>query len=372
MKKRSLLLAIVLLIVCATSITLCACNKTKKADYDYLVTFDYNYGNIDANCPTQYLGVKKNSLVGIKPTPESKTFTQGTVTGYYLEGWYTAQVDSEGKPVVDEVTNMVKLDKKWDFETMRVNSDITLYANLLRIPTISFVDRATKQEVLKYNTWDPTTVINRLSDALAPKKDNYTLYDYYVAETGDERFVWPFTVGTEDKTIYVEFIEGTWDIVKTAREFKNGITNNKKIYLDADIDFSNERTLWNERAIFNGTINGNGHKVTGMKRTITFANDTKEYGGLFFALGENCNISDITFEVDATIEIDHKTKEYVVGLFANSIAAGARLKNVILKGTLNCSFNGNLNTTVTPWINTIDKGAIIENCDYSTVVVNEK
>lgn len=85
--KRSLLLvcALVVLTLC---VTLCACNTSQaKPDYDYLVTFDYNVGTLDANCQTQYLGVKANSLVGLKPGTRDD-FKQYEASGYYLEGWY--------------------------------------------------------------------------------------------------------------------------------------------------------------------------------------------------------------------------------------------------------------------------------------------
>ena len=65
--KRSLLL-VCALVALALCITLSACdNSQAKPQYDYLVTFDYNVGTLDANCQTQYLGVKADKLVGLKP-----------------------------------------------------------------------------------------------------------------------------------------------------------------------------------------------------------------------------------------------------------------------------------------------------------------
>ena len=38
--------------------TLAACGgKSEEKPYDFLVTFNYNVGNLEADCPDQYLGV---------------------------------------------------------------------------------------------------------------------------------------------------------------------------------------------------------------------------------------------------------------------------------------------------------------------------
>ena len=205
--KRSLLLACAL-IVSMLCVMLCACDTSQaKPNYDDLVTFDYNVGTLDANCQTQYLGVKANSLVGLKPGSR-EDFKQYEASGYYLEGWYLPEKDADGNVVIDEETQMVKLATKWSFETMRVNSDMTLYARLLRVPTMTFVDRETGEEVKKENG-TPEMSKERPSSVAAPTKEGYTLYEYYVSATGNEPFAWPYVFGTEDVTAYVGSIKGT-------------------------------------------------------------------------------------------------------------------------------------------------------------------
>lgn len=185
--KRSLLLvcALVVLTLC---VTLCACNTSQaKPDYDYLVTFDYNVGTLDANCQTQYLGVKANSLVGLKPGTRDD-FKQYEASGYYLEGWYLPEKDADGNVVVDADTQMVKLATKWDFSTMRVNSDMTLYARLLRVPTMIFVDRETGEEV-KRETGTPESRKERPSAVVEPVKSGYTYFDTIYEEESIEEYV---------------------------------------------------------------------------------------------------------------------------------------------------------------------------------------
>lgn len=361
--KRSLLLvcALVVLTLC---VVLSACNTSQaKPNYDYLVTFDYNVGTLDANCQTQYLGVKANSLVGLKPGSR-EDFKQYEASGYYLEGWYLPEKDSDGNVVVDETTQMVKLATKWNFETMRVNADITLYARLLRVPTMIFVDRETGEEV-KIETGTPETRKERPSSVVAPTKDGYTLYEYYQNATGDETFAWPYVFGTEDVTVYVKFIEGSWYIAKTEDQFLAGLSSNENIYLDCDLDFTGKTWRY---AGFNGTINGNGHTIKG----ITVTRNCNKYtlgAGIFGTLGAKANIYDLVIE-DATVNFNVKLDngEFVGGFFAYEAREGAQISNVrIVNGTLNCDFGSNKTSTAYEWI--AKDASTTTNCDYSGVTI---
>lgn len=360
--KRSLLLvcALVVLTLC---VVLSACNTSQaKPNYDYLVTFDYNVGTLDANCQTQYLGVKANSLVGLKPGSR-EDFKQYEASGYYLEGWYLPEKDSDGNVVVDETTQMVKLATKWNFETMRVNADITLYARLLRVPTMIFVDRETGEEV-KRETGTPETRKVRPSSVAEPSKDGHTLYDYYVAATGDEKFAWPYVFGTEDVTVYVKYIKGVWNIAKTEKEFANFVVANKNIYLDCDLDFSGMTWTYSS---YNAMLNGNGHTIKG----ITVTRNCNKYtlgAGIFGTLGAKANIYDLVIE-DATVNFNVKLDngEFVGGFFAYEAKEGAKITNVKVSGTLNYNYGANKTSTAYPWI--AKDSSESKDCDYSGVVL---
>lgn len=364
--KRSLLLvcALVALTLC---VVLSACNTSQaKPDYDYLVTFDYNVGTLDANCQTQYLGVKANSLVGLKPGTRDD-FKQYEASGYYLEGWYLPEKDADGNVLVDEETQMVKLSEKWDFSTMRVNSDVTLYARLLRVPTMIFVDRATGEEVKRENG-TPETRKERPSSVVAPTKEGYTLYEYYAEATGDATFAWPYDFGTEDVTVYVEFIEGSWYIAKNEDQFSAGLSSNENIYLDCDLDYTGKN--WTYRG-FNGTINGNGHTIKGI--TVTRDCDKNRIGaGIFGTLGAKANIYDLTIE-NAVVNFNVKMAngEFSGGFFAYEARQGARISNVkIIGGTLNCNFGSNVTSSAYKWI--AKDSSETTNCDYDDITIIEK
>lgn len=361
--KRSLLLvcALVVLTLC---VTLCACNTSQaKPDYDYLVTFDYNVGTLDANCQTQYLGVKANSLVGLKPGTRDD-FKQYEASGYYLEGWYLPEKDADGNVVVDADTQMVKLATKWDFSTMRVNSDMTLYARLLRVPTMVFVDRETGEEV-KRETGIPESRKERPSAVVEPVKSGYTLYEYYVDATSEETFEWPYVFGTEDITVYCKYIQGSWTIVKSEDQLLAALSSNKNIYLDGDLDFIDKTWRYGS---FNGKLNGNGHTITGINLTRN-CNKYTLGAGIFGTLGAKTDIYNLTIK-DAVVNFNVKLDngEFVGGFFAYEAREGAKITDVkIVNGTLNCDFGDNKTSTAYEWI--AKDASTTLNCDYSGVTI---
>ena len=336
MKRRSFFPPICgILFLLAMLLLLPACGKKEEGKpYDFLVTFNYNVGNLDVSCPDQYLGVKNGGLVGIEPG-FSDDFKLRPVANYYIEGWYTAKLASDGTPEQDAETGRVLLDRKWDFEKDTVTADTVLYANLIRQSTLSFVDLATG-EVVKTLTATPGSRQNELMSVLAPKKEGYTLVGYYADAEKSSRFAWPFTFGEEDTTAYVEFLEGTWTVADTAETFKRGISGNKNIYVTADLDFSG--TAWVTTA-YNGTIEGNGHKLTGLTVSKVGSKNATAGFGLFTTLGANAQIRNLTVE-DLTVRFSAGLAgSYRVAPLADEIKAGAKFANLTVSGTLYYDFS---------------------------------
>lgn len=363
-KKTKLKLLICVLIALAFGCIAVGCNgENIKGHYDHLVTFNYNFGNMDANCPDQYLGVLDNSLIAIQPGYSDK-FSEYTVNGYFIEGWYTAKADIEGNPIIGD-DNVVELDRKWDFKTQRVTEDITLYANLVRKPVLSIIDRGSGKVLSEIESLPGA---KRDRPTLDPQKEGYSFTGVYYAEsTGEREFVWPYTFGTENEEVYVEFIEGEWTVVNTVAEFNRAIGQNKNIYLAKDLDYSN--SAWVMRS-FNGTINGNGHKISGITMTITPDKTTKVYAGVFNVLREKANIYDVTFEnVDVTYNSNSTAVGISVALFASEIRDGAQMSNVTISGTLRYkSYGGAVEGYALAVINDSQQ---ITDCDYSQVIIEE-
>ncbi len=380
-RRTILKLTVIVLGLLMLATILVACNKgSGPAYYDYMVTFDYNKGNLTGNTPTQYLGVFKNSLVSIRPG-YSNDFPERVIHGYYIEGWYLAKETSEdGAPVKDE-NGFVILGDKWDFKNDRVNEHTTLYANFKKKTGIQFVDRATGDFI----TGDsgriegiPGNKLYQPSGSSAPSMTGYTfLGKYYTSVEGDKEFVWPYTIAEQDINVYVDFIKGEWRLVDNEDDFVRAIQANKNIYLKKSIDFSKyiENRLWG-LADYTGELNGNGYTISGVKRNLTASKmNTENFGGIFGSLGETAYIHDVKFEnIEVTFKVNssYTQVDAYVGLIAGSAESGARMKNVTVSGKLSYLPNPNHPITATALIG-YNKANIedIIDCDYSRVVVSQ-
>ena len=347
-----------LLICCLTVLLLgtllVACNDYKPDHYDYLVTFCYNLGdNISGNAPDVYLGVrdpeKDGAYVGIRPGYNNDTFSEASIAGYYLEGWYKAKLDEERNPVKDEHGRVVLEDKAFDFKNDRIYEDTTLYAKLLESPKMFFRDADTDEIISEIDGKRPGTKRNEPSSSLAPQKEvdgeKYTfLGKYYADKACTQKFEFPYTFGTGNVDVYCQFVKGEWTLVSTVREFNNAVVNGQNIYLMNDIDFAGEN--YTQRK-YNGELNGNGKSIKNISISYSltkFNNNTNI--GIFDTLMAKSYIHDVTFEgltIDIEISTDYTDILGVnIGSLAGEAKEGARMENIKISGQMTCDENTHL------------------------------
>lgn len=330
MKKRFLYacLAGTLTVLCALFLFSCGTADTER-EFDHMVTFNYNYGKLDVECPEQYLGVKDGGKVAIMPG-YNENFKLYEVPGYYLEGWYLPKTSADGGTLTDEASGMVLLDRKWNFKTDTVSADLTLYANLIHQSVLSFRDADTG-EVVSTIKGNPGASRREPSAALAPKKDGHTLLGYFTDEACTQPFTFPYTFEENDRTVYVKFLEGSWKIVRTTDDFFSGLRNGQNLWLTGDLDFTGVTWLSLD---YNATIAGNGHTLRGI--TIE-QNGTKTYTvgfGLFNRLGAKAQLTDLVFADVAIRFTAQVTDTFRVAPLAQEISETARLERVQVTGTL--------------------------------------
>ena len=347
----------------ALGLTACSEEGNGVGEYDHLVTFNYNIGTLDANCPDQYLGVMTNSLVGIQPG-YSDAFKFQEVIGYYNEGWYLAEVDGEGNPVKDE-DGRVQLGEKWDFATDRVTENVTLYANMLAKPAL--VIKGGDSDV-KFDGI-PGDIRREPSSALMPKKAGATFYGYFEDEACTQPFSFPYTFEEGGKTVYAKFIEGIWTIVDTAEEFKLALSGNKNIYVDADIDFSEDG--WMKGASYSGEIDGNGKKFTGISCSFAATQSERTGFGMFGTLEDTAYVHDLTIEnATATFSTSFALVDLKAALFAHTVEEGAKLENVTVTGSISLGTLILGADVILYGAIAIDGGAVIENCNFTGIIVD--
>ncbi len=349
MKTKKILLVIFTVAFCAaTALFLTGCgNTSSKRRYDYLVTFDYNVSGLgETNVKTQYLGVNKNSKI-VEPGYFGKEiFEEGLIAGYFNDGWYTAKLDENGTPIKDE-NGRVQVDRKWDFKNDVVTSDITLYANFRKNITFTIVVDGENDKV--FNGAPGTLLKKPTRKSEIPSKEGYTFIDYYTDDTYTEKFTFPYTYTEEDAKCYAKFIEGEWVLIETAEDFKSLLVGNitQNIYVVAEeLDFTDVKFVDIYKTTFfgndiNSKFYGNGCVFKNMNIEMKVRSGSENYAySLFKTIGEKAEIKDVTFE---NLKVSIKTISGVslptdeVALFANLIAAGAKIENVAFR---NCTLEG--------------------------------
>lgn len=377
-RKTTVKIFVIVLALLALVTTLVACNKIGPAHYDYLVTFNYNVGNIEANAPDQQIGLLgENPLVQIWPgyTNSIVDLKEHTVRGYYIEGWYLPEsFNEDGTPVTDE-NGFIVLGDKWDFKNNRVSESFTLYAKLKKKPRVNYIDRATGAIIDDDNSKIeclPGDYVSGPINAPAVRGKTF-LGKYYKAQTGEEEFEWGFNIGETDVNVYVSFIDGEWRFVNTAAEFITAIQANRNIRLEKDLDFKNNR-LWS-LGTYNGLINGQNHTISNISRDFTASrNDTANFGGIFGTLGASAHIYDIKFKninVSFSVNSSYQNIDAYVGLLAYGAEEGAKLTNVTVDGVLSYKPDETHPITADKLVGKDKNKATITNCQDSGVTVIE-
>lgn len=372
MKKSTVKLLICVLALVVLSALLVACNTaTENEDLkniDYIVTFKYNITSEmagGAELSDQYLGVSEGGLVSIRPGYDGDKFPERSVVGYYVENWYEAELDEEGKEIMED--GLVKLkETPWDFARGRVNADLTLYAKMLKSPVLHFIEvvDGKEHEVSQIIGARPGATRGKPDATSAPRKENCTfLGKYYKDATFTEEFEWKHTEvnasGVEqtldrymftdqDVNVYVQFLDGVWSLVSNASQFASAVSGGQNVYLMNDIAFTESynsstggyNNNWTP-SYYNGVINGNGHTVSNIHVVKSVSRNSRTNFAIFGQIDARAEIYDINF-VNCTVDVLYESNvvgSINVALFAWSIAEGAILRDVNVSGALTVNYN---------------------------------
>lgn len=303
------------------------------------------------------------------PRRDKAAFT-AVKNGYFLAGWY-AQRNGEGE-------NVTYADK-WDFEkdTLRVKVDgnysasepvLTLYAAWIplmeieiydlnfgsQINSIAFSPLEADPEHILLPSWDDKT--GTILMGKFPKYDGHTWGDVYLDAEGTQKvdgteLAHPGKINYDNATVenatmklYVDYLEGDWFHITSAKQLVDNASVSGNYILEADLDFADQ--IWPTAFMhgnFTGTIVGNGHKISNV--TLTQTNNSKVNTGLFGQLTEKASISDVTFEnITLTIQGGTRVTGASFGLFAGTVSDKANISNVAISGKLQIAANAYFGT----------------------------
>ena len=291
----------------------------------------------------------------------------------FLVGWYTNRTENpNGEGYIysglwDFKSDKLKLDPNADYSSSE--PVLTLYAAWAPKLSVEFVDLATgSSNTVSYDpnngglampSWDVGD--GTLNMGKIPSKKNYTFECAYYDEARtmpvdtavlNHTAVVDYSNGTvtnPNMKVYVDWKEGNWYRIYTAKQFRELASANGNYEIMADLDFGGKWTTTFMHGKFNGTIIGNGHTFKNI--TAEQENNDKTFTGLFGNLTGTAKISDLKFE-NVTLFIKGGTRKLgsSFGLFAGQINEGATITNVqVVDSVIKISSNISYSETV-PYI----------------------
>lgn len=363
--KAILLCALLLLVFCFAGCEQTPYEVNDSENYNVSVKFDANGGAFTANAPIivdsyniSDMAVNANgkvelALIAPDNAAREKDAFPPIKNGHFLAGWY-AQCEETADGVYTYA-------QPWNFETDRLEVDpngqytaqepvLTLYAAWAPLYEIEFYD-LDSGELLNTYSFSPLEVPeiqipdwNEESGAINmyefPKQEGYTFSGVYYDAAGkkpikDAAIAYPAvldaqTAAVENKTLqlYVDFAEGEWYRISTAKQFAENFKPGGSYEICADLDFTD--AIWPTAAMygsFTGTIKGNGHTISNVNLTQT--DNSKTNAGLFGQLTETAKISNLTFKnVSFTIKNGTRVAGTAYGLLCGSLSDKTSLSKV--------------------------------------------
>lgn len=320
-----------------------------------VIVDSYNVSELKTNAE----GKAEVALVAPESTVRGKNAFTAVNNGYFLAGWYAERTengtDANGNPAYI-------YGGKWDFETDRLTVDpageytasqpvLTLYAAWVPLFEVRFLD-LTSGDALGSYTFNPADggdlrvpAWNEETGAIEmyefPGKAGYTYaaayYDAAGTQAVADTLAHPGAVNDQTAVaenpvleVYVDWTEGEWYHIYNTEQFLDNASVNGSYVLHADLDFTDE--IWPTSLMygtFSGTIQGNGHTLSGI--VIEQTNNSKTNAGLFGSLSETASITDLKLEnVTVTIKSGTRMAGTSYGLLAGTISQEAVLTGVTI------------------------------------------
>ena len=377
-----LLIVSVLFVAAGCAATVNPYHTNDAEGYNISIKFDANGGFFTTNTsvivdsynleslPKDSDGNASISLLAPDDTRRGKAAFTAVKNGYFLAGWY-AKCDGAG----DSTTYA----DKWDFDkdTFSVQAGgtysasepvLTLYAAWIplmeievydlnsgsQINKLAFSPMEMDSEHIQLPSWDEKT--GTILMGKFPKYDGHTWGDVYLDAEGTQKvdgteLAHPGKINFDNATVenatlklYVDYMEGEWFHITSAKQMVDNASVSGNYILEADLDFADQ--IWPTAFMhgnFTGTIVGNGHKISNV--TLTQTNNSKVNTGLFGQLTEKASISDVTFEnITLTIQGGTRVTGASFGLFAGTVSDNANLSNVAISGKLQIAANAYFGT----------------------------
>lgn len=333
---------IIILLLASLFIALLGCASSPNYEGKVKVEFELE-GGVYQNCflpVTLYYDFEEGTTNLIQPFTEISK-EKLTRTGYTLVGWYRTKT-GQG----DEVTYT----DPWDFATDRVTFDgVKLYAfwerDIQYTYNVCYRDEKGETQILGTYKVKEGQAFNDYGSYASRRPGEFTPLNY-LDENGDPwdtDFRHPGGETDCAINVYVEYLVGRFNIVRTARELTAGKSGN--IYLMADIDLNGAEFNFGD---YKGIFKGNDHTISNFSINYDPGrnglvedfedNSKKSLCVSLFGRGEGAQITDVTFSnvtVDVSTRYASTYRIYVAPLFVSM--TDCLVSNVKFSGTFGVS-----------------------------------
>ena len=335
MKRKILTLTLVVVLLVALTVLLSGCSKSNDPiEGKNVVTFVINGGILS------YGTASTNDSINYAYHPgtyvkDPTLFNNYKISrnGYNFTGWYTSP---ECNP-----------NEKWDFNTPLDVEKLTLYAGwelaIKHTYSVNYVDGESIVSLGSYSVSAGDKFNDRRK--FADTREGYTAYGYYA----DPECTIPWDTATThpggaadlDIPVYVNYIEGTWNIVSSFDELKKAVSGN--VYLVADIDCGGQEFYVS--SAFDKIFEGNGFKVSNFTAPKKGTSRNPSCA-IFEKLESGAVIRNVSFEnVKYSFILDEKYLENAtanVAALALELEPGVTIADVSVSGVLETNFGGDL------------------------------
>ena len=336
MKRKILILTALVALIVALTVLLSGCvGTTDPTEGKYVVTFEINGGILSYGTSSTGDSINYAYHPGTKVV-DPTTFNNYKISrsGYNFTGWYTS---ADCKP-----------GEKWDFENNYLDDEkLTLYAGwevaIKYTYSVNYVDGENTVTLGSYTASEG----EKFSDwrKYADTRDGYTAYGYYsdpeCTTPWDASSTHPGGAVDLDIPVYVNYIEGNWEIVDNYDDLKSALKSGN-VYLTADVDCGGAELY--VQGDFDMIFEGNGFKVTNF--TVP-KKGTSRYPtcAIFENLADGADIRNVSFEnvtysftdISALASGNAKVASLTV-----TLSAGAKVTDVSVSGTIVTDYSGEL------------------------------
>lgn len=276
-------------------------------------------------------------------------------TGFTFGGWYYVELEESGAPKKDENGQVTLTDRILD-NSRKIQANEKWYVAAMWVPDVKLEiklvtsdgGKMTTDKGVEYENGDVITTRSFLNgeavmDTATPvRSSTHTFTQFFYDEECTQRVLsnipQPEGEDAENPVIYAQYLQGEWEIVRTARDVGSMLNNpGGKNYWIANmseqkvIDCSSiTRTM--RTGMFEAHIEGNGYTISGLSYDTTVQEAGSTYS-VFGQLGENTVIKNLTFEeLSVSARTARSAAIYLLGGSANGATIeGVTFRNATLK-----------------------------------------